>query len=96
MHPGPEGIYFALARPALLRFGGDRLRFLDQPLESHCGTQERGRRPVGGAESLRRTGTLTHQQFLNSSPGFKRWCYELTGEKTRQMSAGLSFPGVVF
>lgn len=41
-------------------------------------------------ESLRRTGTLTHQQFLNSSPGFKRWCYELTRRKDSADEARVS------
>lgn len=47
-------------------------------------------------ESLRRTGTLTHQQFFKFSPGFKRWCYELTRRKDSADEAGPQLPSGLF
>ena len=41
-------------------------------------------------ESLRMTGTFTHRQFLNSSPGYKGWCYELTRRKDSADEARVS------
>lgn len=96
MHPGPEvsRLPHLRGRPRVL---AGRRRPTAVSRINHWRPLWHQERAAGAQlaerESLRRTGTHA-PTVLNSSPGFKRWCYELTRRKdSAEMKRGSQLLG---